>query len=193
MSKRQRAADNPDAPPIPEITNSVALMYPDGGPREDHYFDPYQPMASGAVDVTPATPKKKKSKAPVAIDESHIAETRVRRARYDRFIDELIAAGGDKLAALSKTYGVPSHELAPKINDYLADVMLGMSTSSVADMLEVAGIGKQARIAKLRAHIFDPDPKVSLVAIRMAMDLDGDKHATGTTYEQYLRTVMGRK
>jgi len=194
VAKRQHAstiATDARGEPVPELTGAVTIAFPDGAPAE-HYYDPYKPMPAGAIDVTPK-PKRKKSRGPVEFDEAHVVENRARRQRYDRFIDELIEAGGDKLAALSKTYGIPSDEMKPQMVEYLADVMLGMSTSSVSDMLEVAGIGKQARIAMLRQHIFSSDPKVSLVAIRMAMDLDGDKHTTGTTYEQYLRTVMARK
>jgi hypothetical protein len=191
MAKRQKGRDSVDDL-VPELTGSVDLAYPEGGEHEQ-YYEPYTPLVGTPPNVTPQKKARKKNKTSLALDDKQIAENRARKRRYDQFISHLIKNGGDKAVALALTYGLPSDAVAEKFDDYMADVMLGMTTSGVGDLLEEAGIGKAARIGLLAQHVYNPDPKVSLVSLKLATDLDGDKHDHGATYEQYLRIVKGRQ
>jgi hypothetical protein len=194
--KRQRGADpiDPLGDTMPELSRAIALTYPEGTGGREHYFDPLQPLNGPVENVTPGQkqPKRKKRTAIGPLSEQDAALARARLDRYDRFIDSLLANHGDQVRALAETYGVPREEIESKFNEYRTDVQTGMSTSSVSDLLEKHGIGKAARIAILRTHVYSLDPKESLVALKMAVDLDGDKHDRGTSYESYLRVVMGR-
>lgn len=195
MSKKQWRGDEAEGAVLPELTGTVELSYPDGakGTTHEHYYDPLQPLA-GPIDVTPRPKEKKKKKSPAGpLNDEQIAINRARRIRYDSFIEHLIEQRGDRTQALALTYGLPAEEIKEKHADYLADVLLGMSTSSVGDLLENAGLGKAARIGVLARHAYSEDPKVSLVAVKLATDLDGDKHNQGQgSYEKHLLMALGR-
>lgn len=194
--KRQRGTDRPDAlgDMAPEVGNSVSLQYPEGlseGP--EHYYDPLQPLAGPMQNVTDQKTKRNPKSKATAITAEQAAETKRRRRNYELFIAYLIKNGGDEIGALASTYGITAQEVFANLEDYRADISAGQSNLSVSDMLESAGIGKAARVGVLRKHVYDSDPKVSLVALKLTMDLDGDKHDRGTSYETYLRMVLGKE
>jgi hypothetical protein len=178
---------------MPPEVSSATLHYPDGLEQQEHYYDPLQPLAGPLQNVTPGTKKRPTKSKPSAITEEQAAETKRRRRNYDIYIRALIASGGDEITALAQTYGIEPKEVLANLDDYRADVAAGQSNLSVSDMLESSGIGKAARVGLLRRHAYDSDPKVSLVALKLAMDLDGDKHDRGTSYETYLRMVLGKE
>ena len=190
--KRQRGEDPIDllGGNLPEVSAAVELSYPGGGRQHDTYFDPLQPLAGPIADVTPG--RKKGKKKPGALSAQQESESKARRLRYDTFIDELVKNSGDEVAALAATYGVMTDEIQEKLLAYRTDVALGISSSSVGELMERMNIGKSARVRLLAKHVFSQDDKVSLVALKMATELDGDKHDTGTSYETYLRMVMSK-
>jgi hypothetical protein len=198
--KKQRGRDRgKDEDGIERVTpelHSAELSYPEGVERREHYYELYPPLVGPVGNVTPikaASGKKKKPKAPAGpITDAVMEETKARKERYDTFIDYMIEYRGNRVQALAATYGVPESLMLTEFRKYMTDVQLGMTTSSVSNLLEDAGIGKAARIALLANHAYSEDPKVSLVATKLATDLDGDKHDRGTTYEQYVRMIKGR-
>jgi hypothetical protein len=195
LAKRQRGADPIDAlgGTLPEVSAAVELAYPDGAKAGyEHYYDPLKPLVGPVQDVTPGK-KKKGKKAVGGLTATQVEETKERRRRYDTFIDQMIENGGDQIYALAMTYGVSPEEIRANLINYKTDVMTGMNSSSVSDLLEHAGIGKAARIGILRKHVYSTDARESLVALKMALDLDGDKHNTGTSYESYLRMVLNKE
>ena len=179
---------------LPELRGTVDVPYPSGGGRET-YYEPYTPLVGPIGNVTPIV-KARKKKAPKPtgpITDEVLAETAARKRRYDTFIDYMIEFNGDRVQSLARTYGVLENAIRDDLAKYMNDVLLGMTTSSVSNLLEDAGLGKASRIALLKKHAYDgTDPKVSLVAIKIATDLDGDKHDKGTSYEQYVRLIKGR-
>ena len=177
---------------MPPEVQSPVLHFPDGIEQREHYYDPLQPLVGPVENVTPGVKKAKKSK-PTAITEEQAAETKRRRRNYDRYIRALIATAGDEVKALSIVYGIESDEVLADLDAYRADVLTGASTLTVGDLAEQFGAGKAARIMMLRKHMYDSDPKVSLVSVKLLSDLDGDKHDRGTSYETYLRMVMGKE
>jgi hypothetical protein len=198
MAKKQKAADKLEATDmLPELSAEVALSYPSTIGGKDNYYDPYTPMAGPIANVTPEEPPKKGkkgAKAPVgAINDEQVAINKARKNRYDTFIGHLSENAGNMVLALSLTYGVPSEDIKSNLRAYRDDVSLGISTSSVSDLLEDVGLGKRARVAMLKRHAYSDDEKVSLVALKLATDLDGDKHDHATTYETYLRMVKGQQ
>ena len=195
MSKRQKRQDPLDAPLPPELSHEIALTYAPPNTHET-YYEPYTPLVGASTqNVTPPSKesKRKKKQKPGPIDEVTVEQNRARSRRYDSFITHLIDNAGDRVAALSLTYGVESEAIKERMDDYLADVMLGQSTSSISELLEKAHLGKAARVGLLARHAYSSDPKVSLVSIKLATDLDGDKHDHGTPYEAYLRMVKAGK
>jgi hypothetical protein len=191
--KRQYAGDpaDPLGSVIPEIAGGVDLRYPDGGGGESEtYYDPLQPLVGPVADVTPG--KKGRKRKPLTLTAQQESETKARKTRYDRFIDALVKNQGDEVVALASVYGVETSEIEARRSAYRADVSLGLSTSSISDLMEKHNIGKATRVGMLAKHVFSADDKVSLVALKMAQDIDGDKHNQGTSYETYLRMVMSK-
>jgi hypothetical protein len=199
--KRQRHVDRPDdlGEMPPELVRGLGLAYPEGLEEGTHYYDPLTPLVGPISDVTPQSVlrKKKSKRNPKSnlgpLTDAQVAESRARRVRYDTYINELVQTGGDTVAALARTYGVFQDEVRENLAAYKTDVATGMASCSVSDLLEEAGLGKAARVGILRKHAYNADPKVSLVATKLAMDLDGDKHDRGTSYETYLRLVLNKE
>ena len=196
MAKRQKAREK-EGDLLPELSAEVALSYPESVGGKDHYYDPYVPMAGPLANVTPQpdTKKKKKKSTVVAgpVNDEQVEINKARKARYDTFIGHMVENAGNMVLALSLTYGVPSEEIQGNLRQYRDDVALGLSSSSVSDLLEDVGLGKRARVQMLTRHAYSEDEKVSLVALKLATDLDGDKHDHATTYETYLRMVKAQK
>ena len=193
MAKRQYRGPQKDGrgelPPelAPEVTIDMPRAIDTG-----HYYEPYPVLVGPIANITPEK-KGKRKKGAGAIDDEQAEINRARKRRYDAFMEHLAENGGNQIFALSLTYGVPSEEIRARLHDYKADVALGVSSSSVSDLLEDVGLGKRARIGMLKRHAYSADPKVSLVALKLATDLDGDKHDTGTTYETYIRMIKSVK
>ncbi len=197
LSKKQRGRDKPDLLGGTQDETTLDLSYPDSdvrAPEDQRYFEPYEPVVGALANVTPERKAEKKPKATVPIDDAQIELNRARRKRYDTYIEHLVASGGDKVAALALTYGLPQEAITAKFDDFRDDVALGMTQSSVGDLLESAGIGKAARVGMLARHVYSPDPRASLVALKMASELGNDDHDHGQgSYEKYLAMAMGKK
>jgi hypothetical protein len=194
MPKKYRSKDKPEDFGTPEITQEVALSYP-VAVETGTYYEPYQALPGAVDNVVPigaGKAKKKKSKGAEASGNGDPDESARHRSRYDRYIDSLIRHRGNQVAALADALGLPTEEIAADVDRYRADIARGRNTSSISDMLEEYNAGKAARARLLAHHLYSEDPKVSLVAWKLAADLDGDKHDHGTTYEHYLRIVMNK-
>jgi hypothetical protein len=193
--KRHRPPDNDElgrAIPEPQASPNNLIRLPTAKEQE-HYYEPYTPLI-GPVATPPSQEKKKKGKAKAAIPFSdEITKlNRLRKRRYDTFIDYMLEFNGDKVIALANTYQMPEAEVRLQFNELMDDVLLGITTSSVSDLLEKQGLGKAARVALLRQHAYSEDAKVSLVAVKLASDLDGDKHDKGTSFEEFVRRVKAK-
>jgi hypothetical protein len=94
---------------------------------------------------------------------------------------------GDRVLALAATYELPAEQIRERYAEYMEDVLLGITSSSVGNLLEKNGLGKASRVALLTKHAYSNDPKVSLVAVKLASDLEGDKHDKGTSFEEFIR------
>jgi hypothetical protein len=202
VSKRGRGRDKPDAHgdlPV-EVTRLVAdadadrvdVAYPTGA-SEGQYYEPYIALPGAIDNVTPigSAKKKKKPVAPAAVPES-VEATRHYKRRFDRYIDELVRNRGNHAEACAVALGLPVTVIEEDIERYRAEIARGQSTSSIADLLQAYGAGKHARMRRLAEQLHSPDDKVSLVANKLLIDIDGDKHDHGTSYEQRLRMIMGK-
>lgn len=181
--------------PIDE-ESGVVIAFPIPEKERQTYHEPYEPIVGAMANVTPVPKAKKKPKpvAAVPLDDDQIAVNRARRGRYDKFVMALIRQGGDQTAALAEVYGLPAEAIQEKIEDFRADIALGMSESSVSDLMEKYNIGKASRIAILAQHVYSPDAKVSLVASKMASELGADDRDHGQgSYEKHLSMVLGKQ
>jgi len=194
MAKKHKAQPK-EGEIFPELPVEVSISYPESVGGNDHYYDPYTPMAGPIANGSSQPDKKKNKKGSTSsgTSDEQAALTRTRKVRYENFIEHMVSTGGNMVLALSLTYGIPSEELKPNLRAYRDDVALGAPSSSVSALLEDVGLGKRARVAILAKYAYSDDPKVALVATKLATDLDGDKHDHATTYETYLRMVKAQK
>jgi hypothetical protein len=196
--KKQRGVDRPSmtgevlSELAPEAT--LEIDYPKGL-SEGRYYDPLAPLAGPIENITPQPEEKRAKRSKMtALTSEQVEAAKIRATRYDMFIEKLVRNFGNEVDALAYAFGVENTVIEADIESYRAELGVGFSSNlSIADLMEKAFLGKLARVQLLRRHAYDSDPKVSLVALKLAMDLDGDKHDRGTTYESYLRLVLGRE
>lgn len=120
------------------------------------------------------------------------SELRIRASRYRSYLDEMIANGGDQLAALAVVYGLDIDEVKERRDELHADVRSGIGGTELAEVLEQHDLGLNTRVALLKKHAFSDIPAASLKAVDMINDLEGDSGSVGT-FESYLRLVKAQK
>ena len=162
-----------------------------------HDVDPYESPA-GAVPIrlrseTTEPIKRKMTKEDIAARDLSRKEAKMRAARYDRYLDAMIEFGGDREQAIADVYGLPVEEARLRMTDLHADVVAGIGTSSLADVLERNDLAMAARGALLRRHAYSANPAASLKAIDMVTNLEGERGIVTGTFEDFLRTVKAQK
>lgn len=182
------------------LNNEPPLMLPAPRPahKHGHDRDPYE-TPPGAVPAkvsnlkTQTGPiKRQQTKADELARQEAKSELRIRASRYRSYLDEMIANGGDQLAALAVVYGLDIDEVKARRDELHADVRSGIGGTELAEVLEQHDLGLNTRVALLKKHAFSDIPAASLKAVDMINDLEGDSGSVGT-FESYLRLVKAQK
>lgn len=132
------------------------------------------------------------------------AEKEQLRARYRTFLSryriEVASAAlrldqyeGDPLVnAIAHTFGLPYAQAAREQYRLHARMSEASKGSSIGELLRRHGIGDEARAALVAHHANSADPKVSLVAIKIANDMDeASADGAADSYEDWVALVMG--
>jgi hypothetical protein len=171
---------------IPEFVDETApLAIPAPRKEHEHRVDPYRSLP-GAM-PGPDQPKRRPGR-PRKDDVEAIArrEQQTKLARYDRYIDAVIALSGDQVTALATVFGIEVGEADQRFEELLADVQNGIPSSTVSEMLQRRDLSKAARLTILRKHAYSNNPAASLKALDMLKDIDGAGPDVGS-YESFVR------
>lgn len=160
--------------------------------ERQHRVDAYRPFDGGVPVVQEHVPKRRGRRRKDELASIEQAEAKRRSERYDRFLDALIALGGDTDSALAIVYGISVQEATERHDELHADVLAGVPTSSISEMLERRDLSQAARLTLLRRHAFSPNPAASLKALDMLAELDSGRGQDAGTYEQYVRLAMAQ-
>uniref|UniRef100_E6QP95 Uncharacterized protein n=1 Tax=mine drainage metagenome TaxID=410659 RepID=E6QP95_9ZZZZ len=169
-----------------ESPQVLALPPPRPSGHRAPYIDPHQPLPGGSP-----TPEKPRRGRPRRDDPRYLARIAQveQRGRYDRYLDALIALGGDKIGALAEVFRIDPAEASIRYEELHATVLAGAGGSLTAEVLERQDLGKEARVRLLRKHAYGLHEGASLKALEMASEMDADK-GVGSSYERYLELVM---
>lgn len=181
MSRRRSLSRDALGDVLPQLDDHNALTIPAPRHEREHRLDPWAPLP-GAVEQ-PHYPTS--ARAPAVPDDAA-----VRRSRYDRYLDSLVATHGDAVAALAAVYDLTEKEVGLRYTELLADVRAEAGTSRMADLLESQDLSKAARLRVLRNHVFSGAPAASLKALDMLAEMEGTGHDVEASYEQYVRAVI---
>lgn len=84
-----------------------------------------------------------------------------------------VASGQSRTAAVMQTYDVTSRDSAKALQTSLMkDPEI---RTAIDELMETKGIGKAYRVDKLKQHLDNPDPVISLKSLDMAFKLSGDE------------------
>lgn len=159
-----------------ELLPPIDINAPRTGER-DAWKDPLQAL-SGSTEGAQRHPA-----APIKPYNEH-------RARYHDYLEALNDHDGQRIKALADVYGLSEEEARKREHELHTDVLRGIGNSTLSDILENEDLGKHARAKLLARHAYSGVPAASLAAIKIASDLDGDKHDSGARYEQHLRRIL---
>lgn len=176
--------------PAPRVTPSH--------PHKEREHDPYEVLPGAVPDVEgkasklsttfngppkrDLTPEEKKTR------ELARSDAKLRRARYARYIDLMMALGGNRTMALAQVYGVSIEEAQERSFELHADVLTGIADSDLGTVLEANDLGLAARARVLSKHLYSKNPAASLKAADMIKDIEGDRGDVGS-FESFLRVA----
>ncbi len=87
-----------------------------------------------------------------------------------------IASGQSRISAVMQTYDVTTRESAKALQQSL--MKEPAITAAITDLMEMKGIGREYRIDKLKEHLDNADPVISLKSLDMAFKISGDEEAS---------------
>jgi hypothetical protein len=86
-----------------------------------------------------------------------------------------VAGGQSRISAAMQTYDVMTRESAKALQQTLMkDPAIH---TAITDLMEQKGIGREYRVDKLKQHLENRDPVISLKSLDMAMKISGDEDA----------------
>lgn len=183
--RRRREADTQD---------TIGLEVSTGGGRaRAQLLDPRAPMPQGDIkQVGGAAPQGDE------VDKDEL------RARYRKFLaqyrQEIHKASlgsvdyqGDPLVnAMAATWGLPYAQAEREQYRLHAHMSEASKGASIGELLRRHGIGAEARAALVAHHANSVDPKVSLVAVKIANEMDeASADGAADSYEDWVALVMG--
>lgn len=189
MPRRKVARDQGDAIPI--------LMLPPAKSTHRHArdHDAYEvPPGAVPTQVIATEPLGRKLTAEERKDQHLVQQEHQRlEARYERYLDLLGAAGGNRAAALAEIFGLPIDEVYPQMPALLAAVREGLRTGALGDALEQNALGVNERVRILRHHAYNlENPAASLKAVDMAHEMQGQT-SDGGSFEHFIRAAKLQK
>lgn len=87
-----------------------------------------------------------------------------------------VASGQSRTNAVMQSYDVTSRESAKALQQTL--MKNPEIRTAIDDLMELKGIGREYRVEKLKQHLENPDPVVSLKSLDMAFKIAGDEEAS---------------
>lgn len=129
---------------------------------------------------------------PIAADLGNKAELRRKYFEFvHRLADRNYADPSDPVPALAATFGI-SNEQAMLRQSELHDALTNSTRSQVfGDTLRKTNTDVHARTARLSDFMYSPDPKISLVAIKILNDMDeGSTSAAEETIEDHIAALL---
>lgn len=174
-------------PVVGELVEEQPLAIPAARREHEHRVDPYKTLA-GAMPNPDAPSKPKKARAH---DENAaiLAEQRDRTFRYDAYLDNLGTFHGDIDQALAIVYQVSIEQASERRAELLADVQLGIGSSSLGEIISRRDLNHSALITLLRKWAYCGNPAASLKAIDMLRDM-GEGAPSEGSFEKYARLAL---
>ena len=182
--RRRREADHEDV---------ISLEVTGGGRARATLLDPRAPMQGDIKQVGGSAPHPSSEE----VDKDDLRQKyRKFLARYRHEIQRTLLdkeyTGDPLVHAIKDTFGL-SYEVAERDQYRLhAQMSEASKGASIGELLRRHGIGAEARAALVAHHANSFDPKVSLVAIKIANDMDeASADGAADSYEDWVALVMG--
>ncbi len=188
MPRKRKVNDTLDEVLDMEPSDSVSYSDYSGvhGHGSQHLIDPLTPLPGGVKlkQVREQRPPKRKS-----------VEAAESKRIYSEYARELVANGGDEIAALAQVLNLSTVEVEANRFELHNKVMeQAGSGRSLRTLLAENDLSKETRIRILRSHAFNSsNPAASLKALQLVDELDQERIADVNSYESYLRDLMGDK
>lgn len=160
----------------------------------EHKEDPYEvlPGAVPPMETTRQPLKRKQSAGDVLTRKRLRAEQKALGARYNRYLEARADCGGDKIAALAVVFGLEIDEVAVRQDELHMEVMRGVASSSVAELLEANDLNLAARAKLYAKHAWSNVPAASLKALQEIGELEGERQDQGS-FESFLRLAKNQR
>lgn len=118
------------------------------------------------------------------------------RRRYFEYVHHLAnpADGdgiGDPVPALARAFGIKRAEAEERQIELHDALTSAARTMTFGDALRAKSVDVSARVARLADHAYHPDPKVSLVALKVLNDMDdGATSSAEETIEDHIAGIL---
>lgn len=178
-----------------QLMDSPVLMLP--APRISHKgahdVDPYASPA-GAVPSQVSNERVTQSKPidrQLSADEKQAqiilrGEVAAKADRYNRWLDALIANGGDKVLALAEVFEISPEEAKHRQYELEIEAREGMAATEVGEALERNDLGVTAQVHVLRRWVYSDNAAASINALKLVQEAQGDTKDVGS-FESFLR------
>ena len=113
-------------------------------------------------------------------------ETRVKRERYEQWLDALIEHGGDRVEALVQMTSLSAAEVRTRMSELVAYMHEGRGASEITEILEQNDLDVVARARVLRKWLYSDNAAASLNSIKLLQENDGAGGEVGS-FESYMR------
>lgn len=173
-------------------TEDLISLESGGGGHHQRLLDPTAALP-GAI-------KHVSSQKPLEPDDLERAKEQLRRA-YREFLAqyriELARENADAppmVRALATVFGISHEQAALQQYDLHAQMVEASKGISVSELMRRHGLSQEARVAILAHHTYSLDPKVSLVALKVANDMDDAGGASAAdSFEAWLDVIADER
>lgn len=105
---------------------------------------------------------------------------------YNRWLDALIASGGDKVLALAEVFDISPEEAKHRQYELEIEAREGMAQTEVGEALERNDLGITAQVQVLRRWVYSDNAAASINALKLVQEAQGDTKDVGS-FESFLR------
>lgn len=175
------------ATPQQELDEATLAIVPgrkSRGPKQK-LIDPQAPLPGAMKRVGPRPePSAKEIKE---ADPKHLRE------KFDLYCRLLAEHYGEPVPALAAVFGISLEEAAERQAELHNEITRATSAMTQRDLFSMLNISKEHRTARLKTMMYCDNPAVSLKAMDMLNDMDGNAKSSGDTWEEWIALAIKQK